>query len=359
MARSGHAQPRSSKLLKIKQRQILTSKLNGNGRVGGAGNDGFFRGRPDTVLSLHRSTADADRKPSPDPIGLPPSSSCEASRLRQELSARALRWAEEHGFPYEPTLGSSPSILYRPDGQGRHGNFHPASYRRIVGHPDWRRRLLKTHTTARKSLASHDGERRELDCCNSSDALLMSVFCHPSASGPRSATRSYLGVEPSAPLIFGYKPRTPLKTGLLDRTEVDLRIGDLLIEAKLTEVGFQTARWDMAERYRDFADIFDPDLLPRTGDKLPSYQLVRGVLAAFAEPACRYCLLCDQRRRDLIELWLQILAAIRPGQPRWRCLLLTWQELSAVLPRGLRVWLEGKYGIGPTAGRNRRANPTR
>jgi hypothetical protein len=110
-----------------------------------------------------------------------------ASALRQELSARNIIWAESNGFLHECTLGALPSVLYRADDQQRHGNFHPASYKRILNNPAWKRRLAKVHTTARKRLLSHDPDRQELDSCNSSDALLMSVFCHPSTQAGRAA----------------------------------------------------------------------------------------------------------------------------------------------------------------------------
>jgi hypothetical protein len=268
-----------------------------------------------------------------------------ASLLRHELRARNIKFAEDHGFLYEQTIGSSLSVIYRADEEGRHGNFHPESYERILCNSDWKRRLSKKHTTAQKVLLSHDPDRVELDSCNSSDALLMNIFCHPSTSSAQSTLRSYLAVETNAELIFGYKPRVPLKTGKIDCTEVDLRIGDLMVEAKLTETDFQIARWELAYRYRDLEDIFDPELLPRTGNKLRSYQLVRGILAAFAEESCRYCLICDERRTDLIELWSQVLFAIRSHRQRYRCTLVTWQELSKHVPSSLQCWLRQKYGI--------------
>jgi hypothetical protein len=271
-----------------------------------------------------------------------------ASLLRHELRARNIKFAEDHGFLYEQTMGSSFSVIYRADEEGRHGNFHPASYQPILRNPDWKRRLLKKHTTAQKALLSHDPSRVELDSCNSSDALLMNIFCHPGTSSAQSALRSYLAVEANAKLVFGYKPRVPLKDGKIDCTEIDLRVGDLMVEAKLTENDFQTARWELAGRYRDFEDVFNPQLLPRAGDKLRSYQLVRGILAAFAEESCRYCLVCDERRTDLIELWSQVLFAIRLHRQRYRCTLVTWQELSTKVPNSLQCWLGQKYGINPS-----------
>jgi len=255
--------------------------------------------------------------------------------------------AETKQLAHEVSIASSPTVLYHPEA-GRHGNFHPASYKRILNKAAWRQRLVKTHTTAPKILVSHDRQRRELDSCNSSDALLMNIFCHP-ASLKRGLLSSLLSLDETADLIFGYKPRIPMIKGRIDCTEVDLRIGDLLIEAKLTEADFQLARYELAERYCDFHTIFDPRLLPRKGNKLQSYQLVRSILAAFAEAGCRYCLICDQRRPDLIARWFEVLSAIRHSDQRWRCLLVTWQEISQMLPIRLQRWLEQKYGIAPAS----------
>jgi hypothetical protein len=133
--------------------------------------------------------------------------------------------------------------------------------------------------------------------------------------------------------------------GRVDRTEVDLCAGDLLVEAKLTEGDFQTARWELPRRYRDFDIVFDSDRLPGDASRLHGYQLVRGILAAFADDTSRYCLLCDQRRSDLIDLWFEVVSAIRRYDQRWRCILVTWQELSETLPMPLRIWLQEKYGI--------------
>jgi hypothetical protein len=76
-----------------------------------------------------------------------------------------------------------------------------------------------------------------------------------------------------------------------------------------------------------------------------SYQLVRGVLAAYAAPGSRFCVLCDRRRPDLIDAWHGVMMAVRPYDLRCRLQLLTWQELAATLPLSLRAFLERKYGV--------------
>ena len=83
-------------------------------------------------------------------------------------------------------------MLYLPDKRERHGDSrNPASYKRILNNPRGVRRLVKTHTTAHRILVSHDRNRRELDSCNSSDALLMNIFCHPHSSQDAARYRHF------------------------------------------------------------------------------------------------------------------------------------------------------------------------
>src|SRR5258708_40368135 len=93
----------------------------------------------------------------------------------------------------------------------------------------------KVHPGARRSLPRRgQGRWRELDSCVSSDALLMSVFCYPRVLA-RAEVRSTLGLEVDSVPQFGVPARVPLANNRGDRTEVDMRLGKLLVEAKLTE----------------------------------------------------------------------------------------------------------------------------
>jgi hypothetical protein len=233
-----------------------------------------------------------------------------SSILRQELALRNLQWAVGHGFSHESTLGKTPAILYREDEQGRHGNFLAASYERIRKNPAWSRRLAKVHTSAKRALLSRDTSRCELDSSNSSDALLMNIFCHPKTL-ERQAVAAMLGVDADIEPVFGFKPRVLLLHGRTDCTEVDLKLGNLLIEAKLTEYDFQTAPRHLVERYRDFEEVFVGKDLELDNEMVYSYQLLRGVLAAHASPENRFCVLCDCRRPDLIEAWYRVTSAVK------------------------------------------------
>jgi hypothetical protein len=271
-----------------------------------------------------------------------------ASMLRRELSARAAALAKAEGLLHELSTGASPVVVFGRDETGRHGNFHTAAYARIVGNPEWAKRLTKVHTASRRVRARADWQWMELDSVNSSDALLMNIFCHPGVSSEAGLTATVarlMGVEGGSEPCFGVHPKVPLVSGLFDRTEVDMQVGDLLVEAKLTETGFQQARPRLVEQYRDFEAVFEVSRLPWTPvGMVQGYQLIRNVLAAFAGENA-FCVLCDGRRQDLVEMWYSVLAAVHAPAFAWRLKLLTWQELAVSLPEDLQEFLEVKYGI--------------
>jgi hypothetical protein len=307
-----------------------------------------------------------------------------ASLLRRDLNARAQHLATINHLMYEQTTGREPSIIFGCDDQARHGNFHPASYATICANPNWQRRLTKVHNAHRRSRARADWPWMELDCANSSDALLMNIFCHPKVFNGKTlapAVARLLGVDPNTQPNFGIHPGVPLRNGLKDRTEIDLQLNNLFVEAKLTETDFQTAKLHLIERYRDLETVFDITGLPHktlyslashpptedfsqiedpadlpdppqqpvrapTSSRTVSqgYQLIRNTLAAYAAEAS-FCVLCDARRHDLIETWYTILSAVQRPTFAARLKLLTWQELATTLPQDLQQFLDTKYGI--------------
>jgi len=359
-----------------------------------------------------------------------------AALLRRDLAARAQAHARLHRSLHEISPGPNPTILFGHDDHNRHGNFHPASYAAICANPAWQRRLTKPHTASRRSRARNDWRWMELDSCNSSDALLMNIFCHPDVFNGQTlapAVANLLNVDPTAQPNFGINPNIPLKTLrktrekklgtpspalslskgpdsatwvlepptessaiLTDRTEIDLQLGNLFLEAKLTESNFQTAAPRLVERYRDLESVFDltrfpqkilstppshppvedysqleepefesdvvilnaeknPRIFPapppisiatKTRTLIDGYQLIRNVLAAYAAEAS-FCVLSDARRHDLIETWYAILSAVHRPTFATRLKLLTWQELATTLPNDLQQFLETKYGIVP------------
>jgi hypothetical protein len=200
-----------------------------------------------------------------------------AGALRQELSVRNQQIAVVNGSVHELTAGEMRSVIFGCDESRQHGNFYPASWRNICANPEWARRLAKVHTGSRSARPRASWRWRELDCANSSDALLMNIFCCRHALRNR-ALCSMLGVPSGVVPHFGFRPGIPLHSGKTDRTEIDMKLGDLMVEAKLTETDFQTAPARMIERYRDLDEVFDREELMMSGDTVSGYQLGKQVL---------------------------------------------------------------------------------
>ncbi len=277
---------------------------------------------------------------------VPTGRSCYVSALRQELIARNSSYASLNLLPHVTTYGELPVVVYQPSECGRyHGNFLSVSYRAILRRPQWRRRLQKVHTQGRRSLPAKDGLWRELDSSLSSDALLMNIFCYPGVTR-RIEVCGILGIEPESLPEFGFMLRVPLFTEATERTEIDMKLGHTLFEAKLTEGDFQIQCAELVEQYRDLREVFESRQLPRAKRKYVSYQLIRNVLAAHAL-GLDFCTLLDARRPDLIEDWFFIVRCIRSTTLRARCKVLTWQELALGLPGALKNFLSVKYGIVP------------
>lgn len=264
-----------------------------------------------------------------------------SAELRREISHRNLLRAE--AIAHETTIGETPSILYH-DTQGSHGNFIAAAYRRILASPDWHRRLAKAYTASSRVPRPRDRDRRELDCANSSDALLMNVFCYPGVTC-RQQICSMLGIARGSRPQFGVKARVPTLRGGSDRSEIDMVVDNLFVEAKLTEGDFQRAPSNLLDRYSRFEAVFDIEKLPQANGSFRSYQLIRGVLAA-DHHGMRLAVVCDGRREDLLEAWIRVAAAVKCSELRTRLAVLTWQELAAGVSRKLQCFLAEKYGIG-------------
>jgi hypothetical protein len=281
----------------------------------------------------------------PDPT-LARASAHFAAELRRELCARNAEFARLHSLEHVSSYGATPVTVYAPDPESRrHGNFYESSYRAILQHQEWARRLEKVHAQAKHSLPRAERRWRELDSCTSSDALLMNIFCCPGVCRSKSVA-GMLGTETTDLPQFGFRAHVPLRgeKERFDRTEVDMKLGGLLVESKLTETDFQTAPAALVESYRDLEQVFEVGELPRSGERFVSYQLIRNVLAAYAGDMS-FCVMLDARRPDLLEAWHRIMRCVRRAELRVRCKVLTWQELAVLLPRGLRTFLEEKYGI--------------
>ena len=86
---------------------------------------------------------------------------------------------------------------------------------------------------------------------------------------------------------FGFKPRTPLANGRVDATEIDMRLGDLLVEAKLTESDFQVGDQRLVRRYREVDEVFEVEELPLRKGRHVGYELLRPGAGAGRREAVR------------------------------------------------------------------------
>lgn len=284
-----------------------------------------------------------------------PSSNLAVS-LRNDLLHLAERYVTSRGL--EPhtyrSVGEVPTILFRSfeseDGL-RHGNFHPETYNAICRREDWAVRLKKAHPGKSRGWfpLSDSADARELDSCTSSDALAMSIFCHPSIPTNPSLAQIF-GFQELPEPEFGFKANLPFKTGGTEprSTEIDLQFCSpnrtVLAECKLTEADFTARSRTDVERYADFAETFDVTKLRQKDDNFLHYQLIRIVLAARFHNAHFY-LIYHKHRSDLLTAFTEVVNAIADPQLQLRCSVITWQQIAAVLTDSLQTFLATKYGI--------------
>lgn len=260
--------------------------------------------------------------------------------LRGDLRDRALKWADQSGLPWYTSEGHPPTVLFEPTSDGAaHGNFHPLSWQAIKQNPAWSQRLAKPHSQQRALPEGKRSAAKELDSSNSSDALLMNCFCFPGAA-EQILTKLGLPYAGDVP-VFGYAPRLWLSDGSRDDTEIDMRLGMLFVEAKLTEDDFTSRPNVHVQRYRDLSSVLNVAGLPTDGESISGYQLIRNVLAA-AKHNASFVALLDDRRPDLVQEWSDVASAIRDADLRARCGFRTWQQVAAVAPLPLRDFLQRK-----------------
>jgi len=266
-----------------------------------------------------------------------------AGFLRGQIRARAEVIASANPGLSFTSRGVPPTVLFRRASDGRaHPNFHREVWAAVSADQSWAWRLAKPHSHKLALPEEFQAATMELDSSNSSDALLMNVFCYP---GAVERISTVLGNTPnSARPDFGYAPKIALVDGTVDTTEVDMLLGDTLVEAKLTESDFTTRPKPHVFRYKALSSVFDVHILPGDEASFSGYQLIRNVLAADQLNA-RLVVLMDFRRPDLLQEWWTVHAAIHSGPLRARCRVVFWQQLAECCGQEHRRFLEDKYGV--------------
>jgi len=215
-------------------------------------------------------------------------------------------------------------------------NFNKDTFDNIKKHKNWKSRLNKRH--------SHFPVKNiyEMQSANSSDALLMNIFCHPQFTkwkGPKKL----LNIERYDKFSFGWNPIFENENPDY-RTEIDLKINhtDVIIEAKLTESDFTSKEVKCVEGYEDFHYVFDKNFLKIKDDKYENYQLIRNILTAKKNNS-DFILIVDQTRIDLIRQFYATVNAVKDFNFAGRLKFITWQELIKSTGISLKGYIENKY----------------
>ncbi len=261
-----------------------------------------------------------------------------AENLRKQLSELAGSYAKKHHLPLDKSAGGV--IIFKKDhNKNIHGNFLDSSYRNILEKQSWRVRLDKPHP----SFPGTKYRVKELDSCNSSDALLMNIFCHPMIDEWKSL-KKLLGLSEIGEPEFGFLANVKKNSGQDDATEIDMKLGGTLMEAKLTEKDFTKKEKGIVESYDNFKKVFNEKLLPKSGEDYLNYQLIRNILAAY-QHNLSFLLLCDARRPDLVKEFYSTARCVKDDRLRVRCNTVFWQKIAQNVEKELRDFLVEKYGF--------------
>ncbi len=218
-----------------------------------------------------------------------------SSKLKLRIKNNVLRISEEQKINIDE---KKTAIIFR----FLSDNFLNTTYENICKNPDWQKRTQKKHTQ----------DTLEMQSSNSSDAILMNIFCYPQFTnwiGPHKL----LGIDKDEEIIFGWKPSFENEKKA-NSTEIDMKIGNRIFESKLTESSFTEKNLSVVEKYSDFYDVFDHQYLikeSKKGNKIvKNYQLVRNILTAYKYDL-HFSVLLDSSRIDLIKEIMTIIKSLK------------------------------------------------
>lgn len=257
-----------------------------------------------------------------------------ASNLKQELKSLAMNYANKYNLNYTMPVPNSAVIFTEVQ-----SNFYKKSFTNITNKPNWKERLGKTHPYFKSR------DVKEMQSSNSSDALLMNIFCHPKMSKWKGIAQLF-GQSKIKYIDFGCKPGI-FKNGKpeIQRTEIDLIINNRIIcEAKLTEADFTNENKKSVEAYDKFEDIFQKVFLEQTVTEYKNYQLIRNILLA-EQKHMPFYLLCDARRPDIFKSFYKTVRCVKDISLRNKCNIIFWQDIIKKVGKNLKDFLAEKYGF--------------
>lgn len=211
-------------------------------------------------------------------------------------------------------------------------NFLNKTYLNILDDKGYSNRLEKPHTYFK------DGTK-EMQSSNSSDALLMNIFCYPDMMRWKSLAK-LLGIYRIEKPVFGWEADF-INESKGHRTEIDMKIGNHIFEAKLTEPDFTKCSLDKVKGYIDYEKVFDNDKLEKNG-YIEVYQLVRNILTAYKENFT-FTLIVDERRTDLLREFIYTRDSIKIDELKNKIKFITWQEISFNIGKELKEYINKKY----------------
>lgn len=211
-------------------------------------------------------------------------------------------------------------------------NFNDSSYANIIKNPKWKSRLEKTHSHFQDNTL-------EMQSSNSSDALLMNIFCHPKFKDWKGPA-NLLKIDVAEEFVFGWNPI--FENEKAHKTEIDLKIGNRIFESKLTEESFSSKERIHVVKYPHFNDIFSEELLLGTDGKINHYQLIRNIITAYKYDLS-FTVLLEESRIDLIKEIFTLIKSVKIETVRDRINFVTWQELTECCGKELSEFINKKY----------------
>jgi hypothetical protein len=248
--------------------------------------------------------------------------------LRIEIRRAAKAYADKRNLAVDDSHESA--LIFR----NLSDNFHPQSFASISSCPDWELRTRKAHQNVPGVL--------EMQSSNSSDALLMNIFCHPQIRHWKGVSK--LLKEDFDKILFGFPAMVSISGGQQDSTEIDMALTGTFCEAKLTELDFTQKGAEIVEQYDNLHRDFHVKALERNGDYYENYQIIRNLLASIQHNR-KHILVCDERRPDLVRRYMETASCLKEVRHRKNCRVVFWQELIEACGTPLQQWVGEKYGM--------------
>lgn len=244
-------------------------------------------------------------------------------RLKERLLANALNLCDKKSFS---GIQRESAFLFNDIAM----SFYPDTFTSICDNIDYKKRLDKPHSKVPNF--------KEMQSSNSSDALLMNFFAHPGIKEWKSL-RDLISINKSDNIEFGWNPEFSNETS--HKTEIDMKIGNSIFEAKLTEKDFTSKELQVVLEYSNVENIIDLQVLTNK-NVVSNYQLIRNLLTA-EKYDYKFNLLIDESRIDLIREFYKVKSSIKASYLSDNFNFITWQEISNCVGIDLKNYITEKY----------------